>query len=160
MEHMKKIAKRSIPSPFAQADLPAKPAPEMASPLQGQAATIKAGDTWYRYEDHLVGHLNEWGEVGSTSVELTMLTLTVVRLTPKGVWLGWRGMSAHRFVKLNATKKYAFPTQLEALESFLARKARQQQILQRQVNNAKTAHAKALVEWTKLKSAASNVQHG
>lgn len=68
---------------------------------------------------------------------VTMLEFDVVKETPRGVWLEMYGTK--RFCLKNARKRYACPTQVEAKESFIARKKRQIKILTKQLEHAKLA---------------------
>ena len=61
----------------------------------------------------------------------------VVSVTPTGAWIDVFGRK--RFVKLNARKRYACPTEVEALESFRARKRRQIRILKHNLAAAEAA---------------------
>jgi hypothetical protein len=83
---------------------------------------------WYRYREVL------WT---SAKVTLVLHQYPVLSETPKGVWLDVFGCK--RFVRADARKKYASPTQEEALESFHARKRRQVQILSAQLARAQAA---------------------
>lgn len=66
-----------------------------------------------------------------------MTRLIVVSRTPKGVWLSWLGpRDKCRFVLNSARKRWASPTQEEALESLRARKKRQLEIYQDRVKRA------------------------
>ena len=114
-----------------------------------EANKPKVGDTWYRYEERRYGVANEFDEVVSTYVKLELIELKVTKVTPKGVWVT-RFMTP-RFVLLAANKRYAQPTQAEALESILARKARQIRILESQVKQAREVTVLAQRELAKVK---------
>jgi hypothetical protein len=89
---------------------------------------------WYRYQDSLGG--DDWG----THVSVHLFEYTVVKETPKGVWLAlFEFSSLKRFVLLDARKKFACPTKEEAMESFLARKRKQVKILSNQLRHVKEA---------------------
>lgn len=64
--------------------------------------------------------------------------LTVERETACGVWLGALPPYG-RFVLRAARKRYACPTEVEAFESFVARKEKQIRILERQLEHARLA---------------------
>lgn len=68
---------------------------------------------------------------------LLMSTFPVLRQTPAGVWLDVCGRE--RFVKVDARKRFACPTEEEALQSFHARKRRQVRILRYQLASAEAA---------------------
>lgn len=104
------------------------------------------GDTWFRFEDRRYSISDELGEHGSTRVEITKLTFVVSKVTPKGVWLQehWEpgcivSHNTARFVKMDARKRYAHPTEKEALASLLARKCAQQRILEAQLTKVDQA---------------------
>lgn len=99
----------------------------------------QVGDTWYRYEDHRVGHADEYGDLVSVSVQLSHREYTVTKVTPKGVWLTWGFGGSNRFVLVDARKRFAHPTKEEALESLMARKTSQIRILEKQLEYARTA---------------------
>lgn len=119
-------------------------------------AEFKAGDTlhwvphiintaaepmlWYRYEDVQWAPPFDENEnaMGSGSLSVELRSFTVAKTTSKGVWLHQYGGS-DRFVRREARKRFACPTQQEALESFIARKERQQSILTAQLNRATSA---------------------
>jgi hypothetical protein len=61
----------------------------------------------------------------------------VLKTTPFGVWLDVCG--GRRFVRADARKRYACPTEQDALESYHARKRRQVNILGAQLASAEAA---------------------
>lgn len=61
----------------------------------------------------------------------------VLKITRCGVWLDIYGQA--RFVLLTARKRYACPTEAEALASYHTRKKRQVKILSAQLRQAETA---------------------
>jgi hypothetical protein len=67
---------------------------------------------------------------GVTDPRLEMWWWEIDRATAKGAWV------AGRFVLLTATKRWACPTEQEALESFMARKKKQIRILSTQLKRA------------------------
>lgn len=87
-------------------------------------------EIWYRYEErHYAPPVDEFDNIcGPGRTEVVLIKYSVIRHTPKGVWL-----SIGRFVLHGARKRYACPTEKEARESFLARKKRQLRILNHQV---------------------------
>lgn len=89
---------------------------------------------WYRYEEKVYAPpLDEFERpCGTGRVELVRLEYPVVKVTPKGVRLAW-GQS---FVRRDARKRFACPTDEEARESYRARKAKQIRILRRQIAQA------------------------
>lgn len=115
------------------------------------ASTPQVGDTWYRYEERRYGVANEFDEVVSSYVQLELIELKVTKVTPKGVWV--TRFLSKKFVLTAANKRYALPTKQEALESLLARKARQIRILESNVKHAREASFLAERELAKLKPA-------
>lgn len=92
---------------------------------------------WYRYTDgRYASTLDEYERpVGGGRAFLHLHTFPVIRETPKGVWIELWPHGPLRFVLRGARKRFACPTQEEALESLRARKTRQQQILAAQLRH-------------------------
>lgn len=86
-------------------------------------------EVYYRYEDH-PGYL-------PGSAVVTLCTFTVLKTTPRGVWIRYTWKDK-KFV-LNSRKRYAYPTMELAMESFKARKVKQMGHLTRQLKQAKFA---------------------
>lgn len=116
-----------------------------------EAKKPEVGDTWYRYEDRRHAVVNEFDDVVGTYVKVYLTTLTVTKVTPKGVWVSLGQICAPRFVLLSANKRYAAPTKEEALASLKARKARQISILEGQLGHARDAVRLADQELAKLR---------
>ena len=96
----------------------------------------EAPEIWYRYEDKTYSVADEYGDHHHSSYELREYTFTVVRHTPKGVWLkGW-GFE-ETFVCHNWRKKFACPTREEALKSLIARKNREASIHEARAGRAR-----------------------
>lgn len=113
------------------------------------------GDTWYRYEDERRAHLS----ISENSVESYFSTLSIVlreftvdKVTPQGAWIRgfWRqekedgvfhmaGPESRRFVLLNARKRFACPTKMEALQSLLARRKKQRRIYKARLSHIEEA---------------------
>lgn len=94
---------------------------------------------WFRYSDSLVhsGGFDDRGDpLPGSEVRIYLSTYRVIRETPKGVWLQ---DFKPRFVLRGARKRFACPTQEEALASFIARKERQADIHQACINRATDA---------------------
>jgi hypothetical protein len=111
-------------------------------PLNHKAITGKdfaPGDCLYRYEDYKesCGYDDEWG--CGYSIKVRLVRLYITKRTKKGVWIEGR-----RFVLLSGRKRYAFPTQQEALDSFIARKKRQILLLTNQLRDAEIALSMAV----------------
>lgn len=101
----------------------------------------KVGDIWYRYEDKWYSVADEWGDHSHSTLEIELWRSTVVKVTPKGVWLvpgkvtvvpgeykGLQSGSSFKFVCVSWTKKFACATKEEALASLEARRKRQKSI--------------------------------
>lgn len=92
---------------------------------------------WYRYVDMVM-----WGG----DVKVLLEEYDQIKETPCGVWLRysrWAFYSKQHWMKKGARKKFACPTKEEALESFVARKRRQLDILRYQTERAEEALARA-----------------
>lgn len=72
-------------------------------------------EIWYRYDGYAT-------ETGSPYLG----KYPVVKTTAKGVWIDVWGK--HRFVLLDARKRWAYPTKELALNSFLIRRTKQVQL--------------------------------
>ena len=98
-------------------------------------------DTYfYRYEDVVYASpLDEFDNpTGPGRLEVVRRRYRVVKATPCGVWL-----DIGRFVKTSGRKRFAWPTEAEALVSFQARKQRQLSILRAQASRVERALAMA-----------------
>ena len=99
-------------------------------------------DIWFRYEDvQYASPVDEFDNpTGEGTLRIELNAYEVVKITPKGVRLNMGCESKNqRFVLANATKRFACPTQEEALLSFIARKQRQAGILRRQLRRSEQA---------------------
>jgi hypothetical protein len=96
-----------------------------------EVETIDGREVWYRYTDGYE-HIN-------------LETFEVVKHTPKGVWLKmgfeWGDIQNRKFVLKDARKRFAYPTQKKAWNSFCIRKRRQQEHLERQLEQVKATIA-------------------
>ena len=85
----------------------------------------------YRYEDH------EYANIG---VRVEMRKFRVIKETPCGYWVKlFESFDDTKWVSKTAKKRFAYPTMSQALTSFKARKRRQIEILQAQINRARSA---------------------
>jgi hypothetical protein len=75
--------------------------------------------------------------VDGISGDVFMFELSVIRETPRGVWVQLPHSSTTRFVLADARKRYAWPTKEEAIDSFLARKRRQIRVLNGQIQRVR-----------------------
>lgn len=108
----------------------------------------KVGDKFYRYESHLVSSgVDEWDEpLGPGYMALYCSEYEVHQITPKGAKIHVShkppGLTLQPVLD-HYINKYAYPTKVEALLGFMARKKRQQTILNRQLANSHDAEQKA-----------------
>jgi hypothetical protein len=125
-------------------------APSFASPHTEH--TNETNEVFHRYDDqHYAPMLDEFDDpIGVGTHKLVHRTYPVIKRTPKGVWLSM-GFGEKRFVLLTARKRYALPTKAEALESFLLRKSRQEDIYNHRAASARNAQRLAFAEFRKLK---------
>jgi hypothetical protein len=93
---------------------------------------------WYRYDD-----------VG-------LQAFCVAKETPCGVWLDV--YCVRRFVLRESRKRFACPTEAEALESYVARKQSQVKILksqlelaERRLSEAKNGHVGFVIHWDSMR---------
>ncbi len=86
---------------------------------------------FYRYEDVLT----------TEGVRLYLIKYKLVKKTPKGYWIchEWESDTARRWVSATARKRFAYPTEKEAIDGFIARKKRQIKILEANLRHAKVA---------------------
>lgn len=105
----------------------------------------KVGDSWWRYVDKAHSVADEWGEHAYTTHSLGEEELKVIKVTPCGVWLAYHwnlimtpdalkpGISK-MLVLDHWNKKFACPTKKLALESYIAKKTRQERIYQKRLS--------------------------
>lgn len=95
----------------------------------------------YRYEDHVYStfSINPGGteSYGMTEVRVELYEYEVVKETSCGYWI------IDKWISKTWKKRFAYPSKLQALESFKIRKKRQIFILQHQLNRAQEALLKA-----------------
>ena len=90
-------------------------------------------DILYRYDYYNVGHgVDQFDEpYDGHTTKLRLTKHFVNRRTRQGAWIPWFGRkNDERFVLLSAVKKFACNSEVEALESFIARKKKQLYIMQ------------------------------
>jgi hypothetical protein len=99
-------------------------------------------DELLRYDDIVyAAALDEWDRsTGPGTVDVKLRRYPILKRTPKGAWIDTGlGMLQPRFVLLNARKRFACPTEPEAMESFIQRKRNQLRILKSQVARVEKA---------------------
>lgn len=94
-------------------------------------------EVYYRYDSRYEesGYMDESGDyrtLAGGAVIIQLRKFTVTKKTEKGVWVN-NGYGMTKFILDNARKRYAYPTQALAWESFIARKEKQIRILKRQL---------------------------
>lgn len=113
---------------------------------------LRQEEFWYRFEDvQYAASLNEYDEpCGPGRLAVELRKYKVLRSTPKGVWLDV--YTVQRFVLKDANKRFACPTEAEAMDSFIARKKAQLRILNAQGDRVAIALVVAhrLIEERKL----------
>lgn len=83
-------------------------------------------DIYYRYED--------WQFDDPLDIELPKpIELKVIATTPKGVRVAQFYTNKLHLIIHSHKKKYAYPTAIEALKSYIARKEKQLQIIAQQI---------------------------
>ena len=94
---------------------------------------------YYRLDNFLVSAgVDEWdNSLGAPPVHVCVFRYPVLSRTSKGVWIEYHG--TQRFVLNESRKRFACSTLEQAKESFLARKARQKQILSLQLEDVDKA---------------------
>lgn len=101
---------------------------------------------WYRYEYDAAAPRKDQNDQPLWSAqcgELVLERFMVLKRTPKGAWISrwpWRSywpQDGKRFVLATGRKRYAMPTEAEALESYIQRKRRHISILTGQLSDAK-----------------------
>lgn len=81
--------------------------------------------------------------------KITLTEFESVKETPCGYWIiranlpHWIQLPKKRWISKTSRKRFAYPTKQEALTSFIMRKKRQIQILDIQLDSAKSALSKA-----------------
>lgn len=93
---------------------------------------------WFRFEDRHYSQLDWSGEHSHTIVRVEKREYSVIKTTPKGVWLDL-GFGGKRFVRTDARKQWASPTEEAAKKHFIARKNRQIGILRAQIQHVEEA---------------------
>lgn len=106
----------------------------------------KNSDRLYRVVDYR--------DSSPSGVNVMCISYPIVRYTPCGAWIQCNDVnSGKKFVKLEAHKKYAHASVAEAIESFIRRKKRQQDILRNQLKRASAAECIARAEIDNLDAA-------
>ena len=112
-------------------------------------SSAKVGDMFYRYESQVVSiGVDEWDESLGSRLQLYCHTYEVCKVTPNGAkvlaYVGKECRYGERPVLDCYINKFAYPSKGEALLGFIARKRRQQAILDKQL--ARSIEAEHLAE--------------
>ncbi len=90
----------------------------------------------FRFEDGWAGERH--------GVNIYLRVYRVVRETDQGYWIapmtGYYAGDKPKFMLKKAHRRFAWPTKREAMDSFLARKQRQREILRAQLDRARCAY--------------------
>lgn len=100
-----------------------------------------------RYTSSTTIHNDEFPLILTT--ELHVERYSVIRETPCGYWI--RTLFTKRWTSKTATRRFAYPTEKEALHNFIRRKQRQKCILRTQIEIASHALAMAKEAYEQLK---------
>ncbi len=76
----------------------------------------------------------------SDGVRIVKEEFNLAKETPCGYWIKDEFFFGDRWVSKTARKRFAYPSESLALESFIARKKKQIRILESQLNQAKSAY--------------------
>ena len=92
------------------------------------------GPGLYRYSDM------NYGDYGDIEVKVELSKFPIVKETSCGVWILYPfSKLGRRWVSNRARKRFAYPTEMEALKNFKARKAKQIRILKFRLRYAQEA---------------------
>lgn len=120
---------------------------------------ISLGDAMFRYREQSYSHtIDADRDIYGSTLRLDLDTYEVFKITQKGVWIArpWNirkrpdeapTLQEHgrkHFVLFSAKRRFAHASQVDALQAFIDRKARQARILEGQL--ARVAQAKLLGE--------------
>jgi len=75
----------------------------------------------YRAESYLFGTLDEYGNVSGYRVSVQITKYYAVKYTKKGYWVARGPYCPMHFIRNDAKKRFAWPTEKEAVESLVAR---------------------------------------
>ena len=127
-------------SPFGDGNPSKKSAAESEASQREhlKPSECKVGDMFYRYENRMVSAgVDEFDESLGSYMALYCVNYQVIKVTNKGARI--TDCAIERPVLDHYINKYAYPTKVEALLGFIARKRRQQSILNRQIKNSSDA---------------------
>ncbi len=99
---------------------------------------VMSNESVYRYVDKASSD-----GFGGAYTRLYLHEYPVIKETREGIWIDRYGKK--KFILLSARKKFACFSKEEALESFIARKERQIDILESRLSQAKDATARAKI---------------
>jgi hypothetical protein len=88
-------------------------------------------DKFYRFK------IVDYTEAGNNP-KLKLFEYDLIRETPKGYWIGSKGFTAgYKWVPRESKKRYAYPTEEEALVNYIMRTKRRIKILGHQLDDCK-----------------------
>ena len=105
----------------------------------------KVGDVFYRYEGVLTSSgVDQFDDpIGPGYMAVNCYRYDVIKVTPKGARISAFGLEGSKPIYDSTINKFAYPSKAEALLGFIARKRRQQSILNSQLAHSKEAQYKA-----------------
>ena len=114
---------------------------------------------FYRYEitTYFMGGTDVDSEYTISSfpaTELKLKTYPLLRETPQGYWISLYGLSysPKKWVSKTGRKRFAYPTQEEALNNFIRRTEKRVKYLENDLSSAQRGLVLAIKEQEKLKS--------
>ena len=98
-------------------------------------------ENFYRYELKGYPNIDQFGDPAEISWNLYMYKYDLLKKTPKGYWIGFKefscGLTWKKWISKTAKKRYAYPTEKEALNAYILRSKRRVEILEDQTKNTK-----------------------
>lgn len=87
---------------------------------------------WQEYAEH--DYDGELVAPRFPNPKLELRKYDLIKETPKGYWIGYKGFSFKKWIPKNSRKRYAYPTKEEALKNFILRTKKRVKILKRQID--------------------------
>ena len=94
---------------------------------------------FYRYiiNQYALGYNDDYPSSGYVGTKLELQEYSLVKETPKGYWISYGDSDFHGFqkwVSKTSRKRFAYPTEKEALNNFIIRTTRRAEILRTQLD--------------------------
>lgn len=110
---------------------------------------------FYRYEAVEYASMDWDGEYSHSKFpnpKLELRTFDLIKETPKGYWIGYKGFfnSKFKWVSKTSKKRYAYPSKVEALDGYISRTKRRIEIIDYQLTSCKIGVDLAEMEKKKL----------